>query len=240
MLWILQQVSQQSALTRRDESSNRSFNKITMFIIYALKNTVNSKIYIGQTCGTLKQRWKGGFGYRGCIHIDSAINKYGKDKFYYDALMYCLDQKEANSWEQEYINFYRSTEPKFGFNLRTGGKDNFTYSNYSKKKMSNSHKGKRNPLSEETRNKISIALTGKKASEDSKKKMSASNKNRAGFFKGKHHSESTKLKLSTYRKYENKCEIDNCSNKHRTLGMCKKHYERFRRLRNRLKRLDTH
>ena len=67
-----------------------------------------------------------------------------------------------------------------------------------KKKISESHKGEKNPnygkhFSEESKKKISETEKGKKISEESKKKMSESKK-------GKHRSEETKKKLSEANK----------------------------------------
>lgn len=67
-----------------------------MIIIYNLKNKINDKSYIGQTSRPLKQRWARGEGYKACLRIGYAIQKYGKDNFYYDVLLVCHTQEIAN------------------------------------------------------------------------------------------------------------------------------------------------
>ena len=59
------------------------------------------------------------------------------------------------------------------------------------------------PRTEEYRRKISEANTGKKASEDTRKKLSESHKGQVPWNKGKHHSEYTLKKMSDSKKGSN-------------------------------------
>lgn len=90
--------------------------------IYIIKNTVNSKVYIGQTRTSIAQRWKEHLRHAqyGNQIINRAMKKYGTDKFYIETLEVCsielLDFKEMH-----YINLYDSTDKHKGYNVSIGG-----------------------------------------------------------------------------------------------------------------------
>jgi molybdopterin converting factor small subunit len=107
-------------------------------IIYILKNTVNSKVYVGQTWQSLKARWN--CRYDCCIYLNNAIEKYGKDKFYYELLAVASDQETANYLEQSYIEEYKSTNSEYGYNILSGG-NNSRRSEELKKKVSEACQG---------------------------------------------------------------------------------------------------
>lgn len=93
-------------------------------IIYIITNSINNKVYIGQTIQSLKDRWYGhcrrGFseGERN-MKIKRAINKYGKDKFQIKELEKCnIDMLDTR--EIYYINLYNSYRE--GYNSTVGGK----------------------------------------------------------------------------------------------------------------------
>lgn len=88
-------------------------------LIYILRNTVNSKVYIGQTWRSLKERFRR-YDKRQS-HLFNAINLYGKDRFYYEVVTVAHTQEIADYWEIYFINKYNSTNTDFGFNLKTGG-----------------------------------------------------------------------------------------------------------------------
>jgi dissimilatory sulfite reductase (desulfoviridin) alpha/beta subunit len=64
--------------------------------IYLLKNTANSKVYVGQTWSSLEERWNNGHGYDGSRHLSYAIKKYGREKFYYEILGLASSQAVAD------------------------------------------------------------------------------------------------------------------------------------------------
>jgi group I intron endonuclease len=140
-------------------------------IIYLIKNSVNDKVYVGQTWDSTNRRWHGGGGYKGCIYINNAIEKYGKDNFYYINLDFAFTQAQANILEDFYIDKYDSTNPEKGYNIKRGG-SNGKLTEEIKAKISASLKG--NVISLETREKISKANMGKKHTEESKIKISNS------------------------------------------------------------------
>ena len=92
-------------------------------IIYIITNSINDKVYIGQTIQTLKSRWqahcrKGSLEEQN-MQIKRAIKKYGKENFSIKELERCsiaeLDEKEIY-----YISLYDSYNK--GYNSTKGGK----------------------------------------------------------------------------------------------------------------------
>lgn len=132
-------------------------------IIYKVTNKINGKVYIGQTTQGLRRRKK--------AHIRDAVNKKYNSVFHKALLKYndfaweiidqCDSRQQLNEMEFHYIKQYDSKAPN-GYNLTFGGDgmDGFT-------------------VSEETKVKISKAMTGKKS-----------------YWYGKHHTAATKKKLS--------------------------------------------
>lgn len=91
--------------------------------IYIIKNTVNDKVYVGQTKVSLKLRFqnhlsaaRNGKDYI----IGKAIRKYGEDKFYIELLKECTVE-ELNEREKYWIAFFNSTDNRFGYNISIGG-----------------------------------------------------------------------------------------------------------------------
>lgn len=128
-----------------------------MFKIYIHRNKLNNKIYIGQTCQELVDRWKNGEGYRSSLYFYNAIKKHGWDNFEHIVFADGLTADEANKMETLLIALYEATNPKYGYNLRSGG-NNSHHSEESKLKMSAACKGKK--LSEEHKKHLSEARKG--------------------------------------------------------------------------------
>lgn len=91
--------------------------------IYIIKNTVNDKVYVGQTKVSLKLRFqnhlsaaRNGKDYI----IGKAIRKYGENKFYIELLEECTIE-ELNEREKYWIAFFNSTDNRSGYNISTGG-----------------------------------------------------------------------------------------------------------------------
>ena len=89
--------------------------------IYIHKNKINGKVYVGQTKQSLKRRWNNGNGYTQCPYFYNAIKKYGWDNFEHILLDEHLTKEEANTKEQDYIKYYKSSSPEFGYNISNGG-----------------------------------------------------------------------------------------------------------------------
>ena len=132
------------------------------YVIYMYRNTINNKIYIGQTCQDLDKRaGSNGIQYRHCPHFYAAIKKYGWKSFERSILFSDLSLEEANKLEIELIEKYKSYDADIGYNIQSGG-DGFD-TRYSKKLWEN----------EEYRNNIIQKNKDLWLSEEYKKKQSA-------------------------------------------------------------------
>lgn len=110
-------------------------------IIYKITNTVNGKVYIGQT---IKERgFKGRYDYSGngiervykvllvnkksrhkfCnTHLLSSIEKHGVEAFeVIEVFDVAFSKAELDSKEKAWISIYKSTDRKFGYNFTYGG-----------------------------------------------------------------------------------------------------------------------
>lgn len=90
--------------------------------IYIIKNTINNKVYIGQTRVSVEIRWKEHLRHAqyGEQVINRAMKKYGVDKFYIETLEICsLDNLDYR--EMYYIDLYDSTNKSKGYNVSIGG-----------------------------------------------------------------------------------------------------------------------
>ena len=91
--------------------------------IYIIRNTVNDKVYVGQTHVSIKLRFQNHLSAarRGLDYIiGKAIRKYGEDKFYVELLEECLIE-ELNEREKYWIAFFKATDNRFGYNMSIGG-----------------------------------------------------------------------------------------------------------------------
>ena len=153
-----------------------------MYIVYQHKNKINNKIYIGITSQTPEQRWgSNGCNYKSSPHFYSAIKKYGWDNFEHNILFTNLTKEEACLKEQELIKKYNSMDRAYGYNSTSGG-EIFSMNKETKEKISNALIGNKNglghPCSEEKKKKISDAQKGRKLTDEHKQKLSIAAQNR--------------------------------------------------------------
>lgn len=88
--------------------------------IYIIKNKINDKVYVGQALDTaerFKCHCKPSSAKDGSL-IDLAINKYGKDNFWYEILEGQVE--DYNEREQYWIKYYNCITPN-GYNILEGG-----------------------------------------------------------------------------------------------------------------------
>ena len=90
--------------------------------IYIIRNTINNKVYIGQTRTSVNQRWSEHLRHAryGDQIINRAMRKYGVDKFYIETLEIC-EVSELDEREIHYIDLYDSTDKSKGYNVSIGG-----------------------------------------------------------------------------------------------------------------------
>jgi group I intron endonuclease len=95
-----------------------------MHYIYKITNTINGKIYIGQT-NNPKLRWsqhKSNAKYnKGQQIIIRAMSKHGVDNFIFEEIATCRTLEDVNHVEEIIIQQYDSRNPEKGYNLDRGG-----------------------------------------------------------------------------------------------------------------------
>lgn len=122
-----------------------------MGYIYKITNTVNGKLYIGQTRKTIEERFE--------MHLKNAkkhinrylydaMNKYGYDNFIPSLIEECEDNL-LDEREIYWIKFYNTTNKDIGYNMTIGGGGGDTWTKNShkeetSKKISEHNKGKHN------------------------------------------------------------------------------------------------
>jgi len=186
--------------------------------VYKITNMVNGKIYIGKAEKSIQERF---LAHIDCAkkkvnkHLYDAMNHYGFQNFDVNMVEKCNSIKELNEKEMYWIKFFNSTDKNIGYNIALGGTGGDTFTSQStlrkkeickkrSKSMIGKNKGKK--LSQETKEKLRIAFTGKHPSIEARKKMSASAKiaqnrpevkeKRSKSMTGKKHSPETNLKVS--------------------------------------------
>lgn len=187
--------------------------------IYLVTCLANGKVYVGQTSRTLERRWAGHVkkSRKPRNHFHSAIQKYGSENFKIEELAsYKASSKIElkallDDAERSYIEKYNSLHE--GYNSTVGGEGTlgFRFSDESKDKLSKLNSGENNPnfgkvTSEETKEKIRKARIGHPVSEETRRKISESEKGKGATpeqmkvlhdkWRGGHHSEETKKKMS--------------------------------------------
>jgi len=169
-------------------------------IIYKTTNLVNRKIYIGQDVNNDPKYLGSG------KLLLNAIKKYGKNNFQKEILETCLTTDELNKREQYWIKELDSTNRKIGYNISFGGQlsswKGLKHSEETKEKISQSlkgkkpwNKGKENVYCDETKTKMSKAKLGKQIWLG-KKHSDETKKKLSKINLGKVHSEETKRKMS--------------------------------------------
>ena len=123
-----------------------------MKYIYIITNKINKKSYIGVT-NNFERRIKQHFTQKTNKSLNEDIALYGKKNFECGILEKIKDS-EASEKEKYWINKYQTFKEDVGYNKTIGGFGGNTYEfldsetmNGIKKKLSESKKGKNNPLS---------------------------------------------------------------------------------------------
>lgn len=95
-----------------------------MFYIYKTVNKVNGKYYIGKHKGEVGDSYLGSG-----IVIRQAIEKYGKDSFFKEELIYCITEEEANYWEARIIDL--NIDNPNCYNIAPGGQGGYVTKHFS-------------------------------------------------------------------------------------------------------------
>lgn len=96
-------------------------------VVYAVRNIVNNKIYVGQTKRSPGKRWKSHVmhakhpGAKTVSVLGYAIRKYGENNFRFVVLLSCYSIKELDFWEKKLIAAWKTQDPRYGYNIHGGG-----------------------------------------------------------------------------------------------------------------------
>ena len=130
--------------------------------VYKITNTLNGKVYIGQTVDYRKRK-VGHFSYlRRNAHrnryLQKSFNKYGESSFKMEIIKECAVD-ELDKLEIYYMRKYNSIDKTLGYNMVIGGNTNKSFPDYIRQKMSRSQKGR--IIAEEHRKRIGKWHKGK-------------------------------------------------------------------------------
>ena len=95
-------------------------------VIYKLTNTVNNKVYIGQTANSLRKRIIAHLSHSNKYtkskkhHLQFALQKYGYHNFQIEILETC-NRSDLNDREIFWIKYFDSTDSTKGYNCTKGG-----------------------------------------------------------------------------------------------------------------------
>ena len=92
--------------------------------IYKITNTVNQKVYIGQSVDVFRRlthhKHELTLNKHRNDYIQHSVNKYGLENFTFEILEFC-EVEELDEKEIYYINQYNSTNKDYGYNIQSGG-----------------------------------------------------------------------------------------------------------------------
>jgi group I intron endonuclease len=145
--------------------------------IYKITNTINHKVYYGQTRQPPNRRWsqhKQAAKKGNKMILYDAMRKHGIEHFTFEVICECETLEELNKKECEYILEKNTLTPN-GYNASKGG-DNYEKTAETCKKISESNKGR--IITPEWRENMAKARRGKKISEETREKMKQSQKGR--------------------------------------------------------------
>lgn len=164
--------------------------------IYLIYNTISGKYYIGKTERELNIRIAEHFyPSNETYRLQNAIRKYGKEIFIIQTLSTAASSQALNELEMLWICALNSHDPEVGYNMTYGG-DSGIPTAYTRKKISEKLKGR--VITPEWKQKLSDFNKGKKASLETKLKMSLSSDQSSR--KGVPRTEEVKRKISLTKK----------------------------------------
>lgn len=92
-------------------------------VVYKITNLINNKVYIGITTIDPEKRKKQHFSIKrsGCPRLVKAFKKYGIENFEWKILDQASTIQELTKKEVNYIFQFKSNNPKYGYNILSGG-----------------------------------------------------------------------------------------------------------------------
>jgi len=180
--------------------------------IYKITNLTEGKAYIGQS-RDIKKRMKGNISSLNGNHnnynsyLKEAYIKYGKDDFASEILEIVSDISQLDERERYWIDYYKTCNREFGYNIATGGTGGYIMPKETRQKQSLKRLGKKLPPEtiEKFKNKIVPKEVRDKISKTMKEKGIGKGKNNGMY--GKHSynfgispSKETRQRISQSRK----------------------------------------
>ena len=175
--------------------------------IYAVTNTTNGKIYIGQTCQNLDRYLRSDVtrallhGEDRKPHLYNAIRKYGAEAFVIRLLVKALDKEQADKLEQFFIRTLETQNRDIGHNVAAGGSGSFGY----ERTFSKEHRAKLAAIwtgrkhSEATKEKMRLSALGKPKSAEHREKLSKAKMGiKMGPFSDEHRSNMSKAAIAAH------------------------------------------
>lgn len=142
------------------------------YVVYMHTNRVNGKRYVGITKQKPEHRWRlDGSGYFRSPYFWNAIQKYGWECFDHEILDRDLSREDACVLEKYYIDFYKTHDKKYGYNMTDGGDGSLGWKPTDETIRKRSQKLKGRKLSAQHIERIRKANTGKKASDETRQKQ---------------------------------------------------------------------
>lgn len=184
--------------------------------IYKIQNILNGKVYIGSSVHIMS-RWS---RHRSdleknrstSIKLQLSYNKNGKDNFKFSIIEECsIDDLIIR--EQFYIDIFNSYENGYNSAPKAGNTLGYSPTKETRDKISQAMKGNKNPFygkkhSEETKELLRIINTGKKLSEEHKKKIGDSQRGvSVKPFTEEHKLNISKSRIEYYKKLKNNKKI---------------------------------
>lgn len=186
--------------------------------LYLIQNTINQKIYIGQTTYRDARRRLRGHkndllrNQHGNQHLQNSFNLYGVDVFTFQPLFQVNNKAELDWWECMLIKLFNSDNNNYGYNKQSGGSVGFTVAT-SRKRIDRLYRpvwNKGIPRTDEEKSKMSEAkrrwykthlhpMYGKTVPLETRQKIRQKLLGRAPTFKGHNHTEEAKRKIAVKR-----------------------------------------
>lgn len=153
-----------------------------LITVYKIVNTVNGKIYVGQTTDMARRMREHTRGKNPNAAIHGAIAKHGKENFTHEVICVCANKTVADAIEIALIKLWGTIE--VGYNLAPGGRGtgvgeaNHRYgkptSEKQKQAAANSNRRRAGcQLTDEHKKKVSEAMKNRIFTEEHRKKLSA-------------------------------------------------------------------
>lgn len=114
--------------------------------VYCIKNKVDGLVYVGQSVNVRSRLNDHKSDLRRGIHenphLQNAFNKYGLGVFEFSVLCECSEM-DLDAQERYWIETFKSSDKRHGYNLKTGGQAHNKFSGDAKVRMANSARNRK-------------------------------------------------------------------------------------------------